>query len=380
MSLLFADRDWDYLVKKTRTKWVSKNAFGKTLATEPTSTGLQSLLNAVLTEKGDTPGLVKISTNGEVMNIDGPVYVPSRTTIQGEGQNQITRIQLEAASDCHMFEPLGGSGVADNIANVFFKDLNIDGNDANQGAGNYDCISWDIDDAGYGPGSGNFRMLALDNCKVDNGKRYNILARTDGDYVGESGATIMLNEIKSYSAGGIEIYMDRIFDGSMRHIQVGEMYLQGVDSIQIEDVYVAGAHSPNLHLKACEELILTDVRSDNSSGKSVLVEDCKWVKFNGLSVTNLNELATDDNWNGIEIDNSDQTQFYGLDFVKNPTETAIDYEYGIQELNSTTNTLVCGANFSDACQTAEIDELDPDSVWANCYYVTGAALTAARIV
>ena len=373
MSLLYAERDWDYIVKKTQRRWVAKNAYGKTLAQSATNTSLEDLFNACINDNVDAPKYIRGSGGGQAFNIDGTIIVSKNTRLDLGGQNQVGKLSLEASADCDMIAPED----VNDTPNVILSNMQLDGNADNQSAGNWDGISWEITDATSASG-GTLWMLDIYNIKADDCKRNNIRVTTStGSY-----ATLVMDTIKAYSADAEEIYLGRCFDGAWSRIQCGEMVMEdNCDSNNIYDLYLAGAHSPNLYIDGCEENGFTLVRSDNSSGKSIVIEDSQWQQFSNTQITNLNEFAADDTWTAIEIDNSDNTRFFGLGFVKNPAESSPNYKYGIQEINASTLTLLVGADFDDACATAEIDALAASgSLWREAYYDNAGTLTAARVV
>jgi hypothetical protein len=137
MSLVFEDIAWDYIVKQTQTQWVAKTSFGKTLASAASNTSLEDLVNACLTDKSSTWGVVQLSPGGSSMNIDGAIDVPSNTVLRGTGPMQWSEFALETNANVNMLQPVGGVGDND-IGDVILIDVAFDGDKGNQGgAGPY---------------------------------------------------------------------------------------------------------------------------------------------------------------------------------------------------------------------------------------------------
>lgn len=354
MSLIFIEREWDYIVKELKDgSWVAKNSRGNTLNTAASSTSLEDLVNACVSDQGSNPATIQLSPLlGSTMNIDGTILLNEDTVLRGYGPNRVTRIYLEDGSDCDMVAPS-----ADNNDNILIKDLELDGNCDNN-AGDIDCISWEMG----ATVSSSWKMLMLINVRAYYADRNNIrVTSTSGDY-----ATVWMQNIKSFYADEDAIYWKRVFDSGMNDIECTNMYInEGSASNRYENIYISGGTDHGIRINDLgtgswgpHKSMWNNIRIDNvqpgsdTDDAALYMNDVYWNVFTGLSITNLNSNATDKARKAIYLTGaSTENVFSGVSFVRDTEYTTKYWRYGVYEDNTSGENLYSGINFGDAVST-----------------------------
>lgn len=278
------DIPWDYILKKTNGHWKARNDRGQTLAKTSTNTSMETLLNAILTDKGADYGKIAIDGKGTVMNIDGSFSVPSNTILQGMGPRNWAGFFLSNGGNCNMIEPVGGPG-DDDIGDVIIDSIYLDANKLNNtGGGEISCLDWRLGNAD----KGSWAMISLYRSKFDDAYGHVV------DIGGNTGglATFKIIDCKFYQPRYtyFGLHFDNAWDGMMSNCLMANLKCENAfTSNHINNIYLAGGDQsvPNLYLtnSKCAETTWDGIRSDWCNDHAIHLDNADNNSFGTIEVT-----------------------------------------------------------------------------------------------